>query len=1057
MNAFIMAYDSVATEIDVTDVKSTSPYNLVPVKEGNFFNMNFCFDPTQYMNVQTNSRNPYNKANGVAGDYVTNRLGSPLRVYFTELAADEGDTNNDPLANVPYIDIPFPCSGANAAATSLSNNYNFMGNGGIAGVASGSLWPYCMTVWVNNHRYFTSYDPITQDTFFAIDTDEKKYFSNGSGGSQTVNAPTDYQGWSASGSAIETELFIDSISLKNFNYTVENASATKGTFSRPISFNKNELINTPIANTISGASLDYFATTFSSSGTIGAGSSTGTWTQTVVGSPISYGFNEKDYLPLYNNGADVSEGKGGFILMNGFTTKNFSSLERFNPSYYPHGAPTTGTAIISTAGTAGQNDALLGSQALANSYVDAGAADNSIVTQAFPITQETGAAFAGVGLTSGFFLASGSNPFLSTDGLTQKGFIKTVVSGSDYTNWNKRENIFCSAKILSIPDFDRQTDLASTAQVISVDNPEIFSTDDDDEYMIFKVGEALADTSQRLGYSTRTLKLAQDNPVAGSNISLVLDNGGNIKTADDGSTDLLTKDNLPYLYISPKKYWLTMLNAKSGFTTKTYDAACIVNEDLSNADASLSTYTGTTYNESIYSYDTTLETTLGNSGLYLKPWNIDLDPEESALNLTTDFGFGVYDEEKATGGQLATAIATKQNFTTFDISKILTEGDDKVTYGSDFVLKLAMANDTDERSVTITGDDNTNTDYVPTFTWEYKDELPSVRGFTVNPATNVVSDDKNLYELTKENLNAVRFNWSEESDDDVWYRHLFISKDNIPNKYKNASLHIPMNESGSVTATPVYKFYDYTATGGVTSGNVAITGSDLRASIEGLQGYAVQYVSGSYLAIPNASGAAMHGLNKYFMTLHAIPPSSLPSAMNLVAKGVSTSGFELLINSDARVVVKQSGSNITGTTILPIDGETPVNIAVSYHSGSSSGRDLKLYVNGSLEGYQSSVSPVNNTDELKLGINRNGTSSAFTGKLEEFVLYDLTAGEEDIVVVDASDEYIYNTADLNDLDSNAKVITHQARMYIMDYHNIRGESDQQVCSSNQTSWRTSAI
>ena len=59
---------------------------------------------------------------------------------------------------------------------------------------------------------------------------------------------------------------------------------------------------------------------------------------------------------------------------------------------------------------------------------------------------------------------------------------------------------------------------------------------------------------------------------------------------------------------------------------------------------------------------------------------------------------------------------------------------------------------------------------------------------------DLLSKDTNLYDLTTDNLNAVKFNW-EIPDDDIWYQMNHIDKNGaIENKYQNAKLWIPMNE-----------------------------------------------------------------------------------------------------------------------------------------------------------------------------------------------------------------------------------------------------------------------
>ena len=1071
-DAKIMIMDQMAAYVSGTTAEvptgvSDGFIGMVAIPTDSFFTMNFCFDPYQYNSVATNSKQPYTIADKDSGDYGAGPdyyLGSPIRCYFPDIANAE-DESEDPLTNVPHIDIPFPAKGNNGAAGAFSARYP-LASGSSATTYGASLWPHVMTIWVNNHRWYTNYNG---SDYAPLSTVDKPYF-----GTDAVGQTTSDRTLNASGTAMETEVFIDTIKLKYFNYDLDNASASKGTFSRDIKIGADTVISPLRFNANSGGVIWQSAwTTGTNVGTV-TSSASGTLINRTVGQPISLGFNEKAYLPLLNNGTNETKGRAGFILLNGYNTKDFSGAIPFLPRYTvgsgSSGAGTGNKAMASLVG--GSNTNLLGGQVLADAYVNTTSrsddGNNAIQAQGIYTTILKDGGNIGVNISGGVYYTSGANDYLSCDGLTQKGFMKVCVSGTTFSNWTKRENILAAAKITAIPEFDPENPdpLPLGEEVISVDNPEIFGTDEDDEYMIFKVGSLLTDTAASSGYHSTTVKLAQKDAVQGTNIKLqrTVNSTGvptTIITADS-SAKLLTKANLPLLYISPKKYWITILNSTDASYVggRSYDSAVIVNENLAGASGSLGTYTGTTYNESQYSYDTSLMTTAGHSGLYTKPWDTEESSENSALVTDVDYGFGSYDEEKQRGGELAIAPATKSSFVYFDITKMVLT-DSEITYGSNFLLKLALVEDIDERSVTIIGDENTDTDYVPTFTWSYFDALPTTSNFTVNPATNTIADKTNLYDLTKEDLNAVRFNWEEDAED-IWYRHLFINDTNIPHKYTNARLHIPLNESGSVTAAPAYKYGYYEE--GFGQGNVDVSGTNVRASIEGLQGYAAQLVSGSYLAIPNSRNSAMLNLQKYFLTVHAIPADGVTlnaDGQVLVSKGTTGTGFKLWINGDGKVVVEQRGSSITGTSIVPFDGQTPLNVSVAYHYESYSGKDLKLYVNGVLEGYEDSVYFEQMNAQLRLGYGYDN-KGAFTGKIEEFVLYNLSnadntpSGLKDIKVIDSTDEYIYNTSQLEDL-SGTDTATHQAKMFLFDYHNIRGESDAQVCSTNQAAWRASPL
>ena len=59
-------------------------------------------------------------------------------------------------------------------------------------------------------------------------------------------------------------------------------------------------------------------------------------------------------------------------------------------------------------------------------------------------------------------------------------------------------------------------------------------------------------------------------------------------------------------------------------------------------------------------------------------------------------------------------------------------------------------------------------------------------------------------------------------------------------------------------------------------------------------------------------------------------------------------------------------------------------------------------------------------------------------------------------IVANGNEYIYNTADLDDLTSSS-INTWSAKLFVFDYHNIRGKTYREVGSSKNISWRTTPI
>ena len=114
--------------------------------------------------------------------------------------------------------------------------------------------------------------------------------------------------------------------------------------------------------------------------------------------------------------------------------------------------------------------------------------------------------------------------FLSTDGLTQKGFVKLTTS-SGAADTVARENPLCSAKIMAIESSGYENDNLDKKNVIRVDEIDIFMEDADDEYIIYMAGEYNTSnqisglspySSTALGYrhSVKLANVDKDNDLA---------------------------------------------------------------------------------------------------------------------------------------------------------------------------------------------------------------------------------------------------------------------------------------------------------------------------------------------------------------------------------------------------------------------------------------------------------------------------------------------------------------------------------------------------------------
>ena len=279
---------------------------------------------------------------------------------------------------------------------------------------------------------------------------------------------------------------------------------------------------------------------------------------------------------------------------------------------------------------------------------------------------------------------------------------------------------------------------------------------------------------------------------------------------------------------------------------------------------------------------------------------------------------------------------------------------------------------------------------------------------------------------------------------------LLVDSKNIANKYTNAFFWAPLNVSSStIGAAPAYKEYDMTATpsGYPDNGTALDVKDEVRAKITGLAGYAAYTKADADGEIEATS--QMEDLTEYTFMVHLIP-SAADGTVWVIAEGDPTSnGFGIKIDS-GYVKAYTSGSIATGTTALPLDGETPVSIIITYKQNSEIGPDFRLYINGALEDYVLAPDPCN-TGGSVLIIGGSGSAGTYAGAIEEIVIYN-----KEIPILEEAGAYLYNPSPLTEVSSE-KYVPQHARLFIMDYHNIRGTSRDEVAMSNQVSWKVTTV
>ena len=1042
---------------------------LVELPMNTFFNMNFNIDMLSKISSYTNSFNPYYNfpytgtdawpsGGNTAGDG-TVPTGSPMRVIFNTQKPwmpPDGTLEDDTNKNLQFLDIPFCCT--------KDGSYTFLDSEATAPYAS--RYPNYITIWVQNYRWVRG----QQNSGRVGEADEYFFYGDATG----------------SGSATEVEVLIDNIKFKDFEPPTVNFTATKpGLGGWNIS---SETINKSLMNTMKSG--NYYGTAMG-----GDKSSATSWQREkrnmgptlnyVERSPSTFltiGLDDKD------NFASVgSSNNEAYLLFNDYFTSDHTNLNRVKAPDYLLGA--SGAILSVDTSLSGSYDwggaQRLGMQLVGGKRSAAASWYGTTIlsTGQYDSPTELGPAVYQVideaQDGNAFCITSGANDYMSCDAFTQKGFAYWSVSGStpdgsndgdvaNYTTWGRRENVLTSTKITAIPA--SSDDL--TATQIEVANAAIFDGENTDEtYIIYRVYKNNGTSTASKMFQKSNIKLATDKPIAGNIVEFVAFNDENFNLADDETTVLLSEENLSELYVSPYKYWMTILfgefeessaSLPDTYMARNYGQVVMVNETPSDTNDS---QLGTTWNETLYSYYTgTAEETVGTSAPYARDWLLSDNPEKSILSLDVDYGHGPQDEDTGSGGYVDRQFAVSGSYIDFDMSGMVRAG---LESNEDFLLFTKADGLTKDKTVKFTSEESSaSVFYKPRIYWKYHDALPTTPFVAVNPAVNLLDKDVDLYNLTTDNLNAVRFTW-DEGDDDLWYKYFIMGTGSINNKYEGARIWIPLNEeptSQDISATGSFSAHNETSSE-TTATSIALTnGGALTSDLNGLSGWAPQFngVTDEYVKLPSGTTGwdfpfTSSVTPEFSLVAHFTPTSgTADDKLYVLAKGAETVGLSLSIqgaDSNSPVIkLIHSGTTLESPPVV-LDG-SPFNIIYTYLSGNETGPDASLYVNGALVDNSSSMGDLPTADaDLYIGCSGASTTEPFKGTIEEIIFYNTA-----LVVAEKPGELIYNTSNLADVDATMTTsLNHNTKLFLFDYHNIRGKSRRNVTSSNQVSWRASRV
>jgi hypothetical protein len=1158
VDSWIDAYQS-QLGTDATELWAGPPlWQKLPFNS--FFKLRLFWDVLACNSDASFSNIPYSKLNASSPTNEYASQGPICRAMF-EVEGGGTDPELSSTEEYPFIDIPFPCNPLDDTQSvsqyvsktkfwcPLDNETGEL-NATLDEDDAAKLFPKHMIIWVNNYRYIVGSANTRRETEILNGQDDDYYY---------------YGDVSPDGSTQETELYIDNITIKDFTPKINNHTATNGRVS-PWTIAPSS-VESPLYNiTGSGSGNENHRRLISFnavSGTNAGGTNAASYRTLHPSNQVIMGWDDK------------SGNNANYMFFGDFSTLDFNGLNYFN---YPFWTNFSNGGFISMADNVVTNDVnKLGHQFMGAHYIS-GAVEVQYGEMVGSYNNLSGASYeitdAGTVAGNKMTIASGSNSFMSTDAFTQKGFAYVSVSGSagndtavDYGNWGKREHAGASVKITGVP----RAGNGLADNQIQVADPSIFNEFSDDEYIIYR-----AHASDNNNHRLTGIKLAETGSIVGNTITF------NKKvTTSTGGKPYMQRKFWNELYISPYKYWVTMTyptNASYGASNNQLPASRSYSSIFKVDTTPTTAHTGTTFNENIYSYDTTATGTVGRSAMSHNVWDFEFDEEASVFELGQDWGYGPYDIDTSTGGEVDVKGVLSGNYVDFDLSGPIDT--QTITDEQSFLLFCRMDGKMNNSGVDLYSPVSSDIYRTPRFYWQYIDLPPVIGNLDVKPAFDLLESDVNLYDLTTEDLNAVKFTWDEQ-EEDVWYRYMIVGTGSIANKYHGARLWMPLNEEppnqnmkSFVTSHYVYDVVSGTSTtlanaAGIENqplGIVAANGyeSALTCDLTGISGWAPTFspdtvgqyatlLSGGNFSFPFGSAAETQ---KFSVMAHCTPVSGTSQQWQFIfSKGVDANngspvrtGLSMQISGSSTpyVQVCHAGTFLTSSTPIPNDGSA-VNIIYTYNSGSATGPDAKLYVDGVLEAYADTMPALPTTDtDLFIGTARNQASSAiwsytsngaadgsrtpdtydgggsgvtptstdgsgviadtkfkivvasdgtptftilsgasgyavddtltfadakmgggggasvvltvkaigmpfqgqtFNGHIEELVFYN-----HEIIGVPNSQEYIHNTA--NELDlSGTKLISHNAKVFVCDYHNIRGKSTKTQASTNEASWR----
>ena len=609
-------------------------------------------------------------------------------------------------------------------------------------------------------------------------------------------------------------------------------------------------------------------------------------------------------------------------------------------------------------------------------------------------------------------------------------------------DWKKRENIFASARVIGKAATRNATGEVFNIQ-ISPSDETIFNLDINEKYIIYLYNEEWRDPNGDTHIQTATA-------VAINNIEVKsIDNGPNgtfIELSEDVRS-IVTDANLAKgnILISPYRYWLSFFFDPGSSIGQSWETI----GPTATVDPTTAAFSGTTYSEFLYN-DTTTDSV---ESAYTNRWDLELEGDLSVIDSEVDYGFGAYDPELDTGGYINKFTpAVGMN----DINvKGLLKADDSIQAGDTITLMIKQTDDRSESKSVIRTREYAGVESDPSLHTIFIDRLPEpIENFKVSP--------------NEENPFFPELTW-QVKDTDLWYGFISISDSNILNQYDGAILHYPLNEAG--THNTDISAPTENISGVTTVLETSGAGNTPSYHAEGLAGNAVYFDGGSdYIKSGTGNASDWSSItNEMSIVLHCIPDATQPSASGGAEIIQQTNWTKIQVNSSRQVeFYVYSAANryvkCVSSSLIPSDDDTPFNIIATFDATLDTG-NLKLFFNGILEDQSGVVVSAHGSDAEFTGWiqNTNRASNAnyfqigggIAGRVEEVVVYNKCI----YPVVPEDSKFIF-TKPISELKTGVSIAeskSNVARLFVKDFHNIRGGLTNQVRASENISWRKAAF